>query len=79
MHYTVSAIATLLSISEEQILAHIKAGRLKAVNVGSGTVKPRWRISQAHLDAFLESRTATAPVPQARRRKSADNVIAFYP
>jgi hypothetical protein len=55
---------------------------LKAVNVGRSakTKRPRWRITQAALDAFEASRTPTATVEtsgKARRKKPTD-VREFY-
>jgi excisionase family DNA binding protein len=76
--HTVSSLAGLLRISEEQVLAHIRAGRLRAVNVGGGTVKPRWRISEDQLNEFLASRTATPPAPRPARRKRSSETIQFY-
>ena len=78
MFHTTSSVATLLHTSEEQILAHIKAGRLKAVNVGLGSQRPRWRISDDQLTEFLESRTATPPAPRPARRTRAGTVVEFY-
>ena len=67
--YTVATIASHLQVSDEQILAHIRAGRLKATNVGAGSVRPRWRISESQLQEFLAARATSAPVGAARRRK----------
>jgi excisionase family DNA binding protein len=78
MHHTVNSLAKLLQVSDEQILAHIRGGRLKAVNVGGGNVRPRWRISEAQLYAFLESRTVSATPAKRRKRRAITAATEFF-
>lgn len=69
--FTVAQVAESLGVGVDAIIGHIHAGRLRAANIGSGTRRPRWRITAEALDAFIESRTAMpAPVkrPQRKRR-----------
>jgi hypothetical protein len=56
---------------QHKILAWIRSGQLHAVNVGDGAQRPRFRISEADLQLFLESRSAVpAPkITRCRRRK----------
>ena len=78
--YTVRELCERFGVTEHTVLAWIRAGELRAVNVGrkSGARKPRWRVSQAALDAFEALRTATLPQPPATRRRQAAGVIEFY-
>jgi excisionase family DNA binding protein len=68
------------AVSEHTVLGWIRSGELRAVNVGrrQGAKKPRWRITQAALEAFELARTPTPPPPKGRRRKQAAEVIRFY-
>jgi len=80
MHFTVGKASTRFGVSEHTVLHWIHTGQLAAVNVGRapGKLKPRWRISQAAIDAFETARTATAtPAPRRARRAAPDN-IPFY-
>jgi excisionase family DNA binding protein len=78
--YTVREIAERWGISVHTVLAWIRANELKAVNVSRtpNGRKPRWRITQAALDAFEAARTSHLPAPRAKRRKSSDDVVSFY-
>lgn len=68
---SVRDVAERLGLSEGQILALIRSGDLPASNVTKkGARKPRWRISAADLEAFLNRRrTVPAPKPQPRRKR----------
>jgi excisionase family DNA binding protein len=67
-------------VSEHTVLAWIRSGELRAVNVGRrpGGKKPRWRITQEALEQFELARTPTPPLPRARRQKRPADVIEFY-
>lgn len=49
--------AKIVRVSEEKIVAWIRAGKLRAANVSEGRV-PRFRIHKDDLAAFLRSREA---------------------
>jgi excisionase family DNA binding protein len=68
-------------VSEHTVLTWINRGELRAVNVGRrpGAKKPRWRITEAALEAFELARTPTPPPPRARRKRRPADVIEFYP
>lgn len=58
----------------DTVLAWIASGELAAVNVGTGTGRPTWRIAAADLAAFLQRRQAVpalkpGPAPRRKRRK----------
>ena len=76
---TVAEVAKRLSVQDEVVLAHIRSGRLRAINVGLGSRRPRWRIAQEALEEFLGART-TSPVQPAkpRRTRRPSQVIEFF-
>jgi excisionase family DNA binding protein len=67
-------------VSEHTVLGWIRAGELRAVNVGRspGARKPRWRISEQALADFEAARTTTPPPPRTRRGQRQPEVIEFY-
>jgi hypothetical protein len=78
--YTPPTLATKWGCKPETVLAHIKAGRLRAFNLAiSSSGRPRWRIPVEAVEAFEAKRSArpVAPTPRARRRKSSA-VIEFF-
>jgi transposase len=77
---TVKDIIARYCVSEGTVLAWIKRGELRAINVGrqAGSKKPRWRITPEALGAFEQLRTPSPPVPRMRRRKRPVDVIEFY-
>ena len=77
---TVADVSDRYSVDQHTVLAWIRSGELRAVNVGRrpGSRKPRWRISVEALAAFERSRTASPPMPIVKHRKSSADVIAFY-
>src|SRR5262249_29299962 len=79
MYYTVAEIAEQLGLSDETILAHIRAKPLPASNVGNGEHRPRWRIAQAAFDSFLASRTpAKPPGTRSSRRKKPQPATEYF-
>jgi excisionase family DNA binding protein len=76
---TVPQTAELLGVGGNQVLALIRAGKLRASNVGLGASKPRWRIDPEDVGRFLAARQAPAPVATRRpRRRRDDDVIEFF-
>lgn len=78
--YTIADLVNRYGVTEHTVLGWIRSGELKAVNVGRTPEarKPRWRITQAALDAFEAMRTPTAPMPRMARKRRAADVIEFY-
>jgi predicted site-specific integrase-resolvase len=60
-------VALLYRVSVHTVLAWIRSGELRAVNVARGP-RPRWIITEAALAAFEAARSA--PTPPLRRRNS---------
>jgi hypothetical protein len=70
--YSLPEVAEALVVCTRTIEAWIAAGELRAVNVSRDreSRKPRLRVLQADLDAFLAGRaTDTTPDPQPRPRR----------
>jgi excisionase family DNA binding protein len=79
--YSVRDLRERYGVSEHTVLQWIRSGELRAINVGRrpGAKKPRWRVTQAALDAFEAARTPTPSAPGARQRRPRPaEVIAFY-
>jgi excisionase family DNA binding protein len=62
-------IAETLGVNAKRVRDWIRDGLLVAVNVGDGKTRPRWRVSEAALDAFLAARSNSSPSTTPRRRK----------
>jgi excisionase family DNA binding protein len=78
--YTVADLTERFGVGEHTVLAWIRSGELKAMNVGRtlGGKKPRWRISAEAVESF-ELRRTPAPAPVKARRKRRDaSVIEFF-
>jgi len=67
-------------VSEHTVLSWIRAGELRAVNVGRRALakKPRWRITQEALEEFEQARTPAPLPPRGHPRKVPADVIKFY-
>ena len=80
--FTVQQLSELFGHSgPEPVLALIKNGHLKAVNVSSNPAgRAVWRISETDLNEFIAARRTTqTPAPTARRtRKAATAPIPQY-
>lgn len=67
--HTIDEVAASLKVSDETVAVWIRTGELKAFNVSRDRCsgKPRLRVRQSDLDAFLAARS-TQPEPEKRRR-----------
>jgi excisionase family DNA binding protein len=74
---TVQAAAQSLGVSESQVLALIRRGDLRAVNIGIGRQRARWRITIEDLDRFAAERTARPPAETSRRRRAQKQTADF--
>lgn len=77
-HLTPPEIAKGLGVDVHTVLAWIKSGQLTARRLGSGTVRPRFRVAQSALDAFLRSRETSAPSRPKRRRPAKPAEVVDY-
>ena len=71
--------ATKLKVTAEQIRSLIRQGQLSAVNVGTGTKRPLYRISQQALNDFLCRRWQPGQSTQKKRFKRLAPAPDFFP
>lgn len=74
-------IAERLRVDPAKVVGWIRAGELRASNVATKrTGRPRWRISEADLQAFLAARMPNPPTPRpaSRRRVQEGGIIPFF-
>ncbi len=58
-------VSRRLGVAVQTVYTWIRSGELDACNLaGVGTVRPRYRISLAALDAFLKCRSVSPPHPR---------------
>ena len=68
--YRVRDVAERLRVDSHRVLAWIRSGRLRAMDVSGGTgARPRWRIRPEDLEA-LELSLSTSPEPKTGRRRA---------
>lgn len=77
--HSVDDIANLLDVHARTVQQWVATGELKAVNVSRNrqSKKPRLRITQCDLDAFLTSRSVNSAKPK-RTRKAMRKTIPQY-
>ena len=66
---TPKQIAEETGISHFTVLSWIRAGKLKAMYVGLGRIRPRYLVDRQDLEEFLEGQAV--PVPQQAVREDA--------
>lgn len=77
--HTVQAVAEMFGVDDGKILKWIRKGELVAVNIAHDVGgRPRWRISQAALDAFLLRRQSQPPAPASRRLRPQAGGRKYY-
>ena len=67
--------AALAGVAPDKVVAWIKAGALRAMNVGNGPLKPRYRIDPTDLAAFENSRTVRPVVSVPRSQRKRQSVV----
>ncbi len=78
-YLTPPAVAERLGVDPAKVLGWIRSGQLRATNLGDGALRPRYRISEADLSAFLSTRRAgPEPTISRVRRRRDPNVIQFF-
>ncbi|MBX9792569.1 MAG: helix-turn-helix domain-containing protein [Pirellulales bacterium] len=70
-------VAKLWRVRRETVLAWIKSGHLRAINVAEPCRRPRYRIDPIDLAAFKERRTVAHRQPPQRRNGRSD-ITEFY-
>ena len=71
-------VARRLAVKPDRVIAWIRSGELRALNVSDGRVRPRFRIDPADLEEFLARRAVQPPPRRQRRRKRPPDVIEFF-
>jgi len=76
---TIEQVSERLGVGPKTVLTWIRSGELKALNVARriSTRKPRWRITEEAMQAFLAIRS-TSPSPPVIRRRKRDSSINYY-
>ena len=69
-HYlTPPQLAKRWQVKLANIYAWIASGELRALNMSTGSERPRWRLTEADVSDF-ERRRRTTAAPAVRRRKT---------
>jgi hypothetical protein len=80
--WKIPQLAKAMQLDRHSIDDLIKSGELVAINVAlkPDATRPRWRISQESLDAFVRRRQAiqSAPAPRRRKRKTSDGIVRHF-
>jgi len=76
---TPNEAAIKLKVTPEQIRSLIRKGQLSAVNIGAGTKRPLYRITQTALDNFLNQRWQPKPKNKHKKFKRLLPVSDFFP
>jgi excisionase family DNA binding protein len=67
------------AVGEHTVLAWIRRGELRALNVGrKPDGRPKWRVTAEALAAFEAARTPTPPQPRVRRKRRPADIVEFY-
>jgi len=75
---TVAGGAAALTTSPDHVLDLIHSGRLKAVNIGRGTKRPRWRIAPEALKEFTCDRETSTSGKRTRTRRGKGGEVEFF-
>jgi excisionase family DNA binding protein len=72
-------VAELLGVGHDRVLAWIHSGELRAANVAVKVGgRPRRRVSEDDLQAFLARRSGQSPPRIRRRRQRPENIVEYY-
>lgn len=79
---TPPALAKRWGVGADKVLAFIKSGELRAVNLATKQRgRPRWHIPDEAIEAFELRRAAhatTQPAPRAQRRRNIETVTQYF-
>jgi predicted site-specific integrase-resolvase len=75
---TLPEVAKILGVADLNVHFYIGNGELKAFNSSMGTRRPRWKIRQEDLDAFIASRSSGKPDAKPKRRKTEADSVPQY-
>ena len=72
-------VARRLRVTDEQVRALIRKGELAAINVGTGSKRPLYRITGQALRDFLSRRWQPGRAAPRKHRRSLPVVPDFFP
>ena len=71
-------LARRWGVSADKVLAWIRVGELRAVNIARCAVgRPRWLIDESDIQEFERRRTAS-PSVRTRRRRQSQSIIEYF-
>lgn len=78
--FTPPEVGSRFRVEAAKVRGWIESGQLAAINVATkGATRPRYRISEHALEAFLAGRAVAKPAPAARqRRRKPEHVIEYF-
>lgn len=76
---TPNDIAVQLKVTSEQVRMLIRKGRLSAVNIGTGTKRPLYRITEQALNDFLNQRGQHITKTSKKKFKRLAPAPDFFP
>jgi excisionase family DNA binding protein len=79
MMLTPPTIAKQLAVKPEKVVAWIRAGKLRAVDLGDGKLRPRFRVPEEALADFLAGRAVQPPTRPGRRPRATPDYPMIYP
>lgn len=73
-------VATRFGVNSDKVLAWIRSGELRAIDVSSqpGIGRPRYRVDLCDLAAFESGRQVVVAPKTTRRRRKDPDVIEFF-
>ena len=76
MYFTPPQVAKLLRVRREKVVAWIRAGKLRAIDVGGE--RSLYRVSQAALEEFEKAQQVTPPLPASRRQRHQPGDVVYF-
>ena len=76
---TPGEVARYLHVSPEQVRTLIRKGQIAASNVGAGSKRPLYRMTQQALDDFLDRRWRPSPAIRKKKFKQFAPAPDFFP
>ena len=74
-------VAKIYRVNPDKVISWIRSGELRAINTSNGSIRPRYLIDSADLEAFEQAREfipQVAPRRPYRRKRSNQQVVEFF-
>jgi hypothetical protein len=84
--FTLKEAAAKLNMSEKTAMAHVRAGRLRFINIANGKVRKRYRFTPKNLETFIQNQkvkevppcqSISVKAPHSIATTSNSTVVAF--